>query len=226
MPRALERACIDAFPQLAAVEPRSRDVLLAAARRVRLPAGTVVFREGEGCRSYLLVLDGTVRVQKVSESGREIVLYRVERGEGCVLTTTCLLASSRYPAEGVAETEVDAVAVPVHEFHRVLAESARFRELVFAVYARRVTELILLVEEVAFGRMDRRLAHRLLELAAGGARIEATHQALAAELGTAREVVSRLLKEFERHGWVALGRGWVEVRDPEALRRAAAGGLV
>lgn len=210
------------LPELAALQDEGVRRLLAQAHAVDLPRGARVFHEGEGCRAYLLVLEGSVRVQKVSESGREIVLYRVESGEDCVLTTSCLLGREPYHAEAIAETDVRAVALPAPAFRRALAESEGFRNFIFRGHGRRISDLILLVEEVAFRRVDLRLARLLVRQAGGqGGVVELTHEQLGAELGTAREVISRQLKEFERRGWVRLGRGRVEVTDAAALEELA-----
>ena len=167
----------------------------------------------------MLVLEGSIRVQMVSESGREIVLYRVETGQSCILTTSCLMAHKSYMAEAVTETTVRAVSIPMEFFQEALAESQPFREFVFASYGERIADLIMLVDAVAFGRMDARLAECLLKKAALQGWIDITHQELATELGTAREVISRLLKEFERSGRVNLHRGRVEIVDMGALEK-------
>jgi CRP/FNR family transcriptional regulator len=159
-----------------------------------------------------------VRVQQLSESGREIVLYRITGGDTCVLTTASLLAHQHYAAEAIAETAVDAIALPRDAFDRLMADSATFRDFVFRSYASRLTNLLLLVEEVAFGRMDTRLAERLVARCGADGIVALTHHDLAVELGTAREVVSRQLKEFERRGWVTLERGRVIVTDEQGLR--------
>ncbi|OJX80989.1 Crp/Fnr family transcriptional regulator [Magnetospirillum sp. 64-120] len=205
------------FPQFARLDPGSAHVLDGAARVVTLPAGTPVFHDGSACTSYVLVMEGSVRVQKVSESGREIVLYRVESGQSCVLTTNCLITHGDYTAEGVAETEVKALVVPAFAFRTLLGQSEAFRDFVFSAYATRISDLLMLIEEVAFGRIDLRLAGWLCTHAGTDGAIKATHQDIATELGTAREVVSRQLKDFERRGWVGLFRGRVEVVDPAGL---------
>ncbi|GAA0582262.1 Crp/Fnr family transcriptional regulator [Caenispirillum bisanense] len=212
-------ALLDAFPDLAAVTGDGRRLLDQSVRLAEVPPGTVLFSEGGACQAYVLVLDGSVRVQKVSEGGREIVLYRVERGQTCVLTTACLLTRAEYGAQGVAETAVRAAMLSAAAFEQLVDASPAFRRFVFAVYATRIADLLMLIEEVAFGRIDVRLAQLLLAHAGrgGGGVVEATHQALATELGTAREVISRQLKEFERRGWVALARGRIEMRDATAL---------
>jgi len=124
--------------------------------------------------------------------------------------------------QAIAETEVTALAVPRACFDALLAESPRFRDFVFSAYASRLTDLLLLVEEVAFGHIDARLAERLLELSDASGALTLTHQDLAVELGTAREVISRQLKEFERHGYVRRERGRIEIVDAPALREIAA----
>jgi len=212
---------LEAFPALAALEPEALALLCTRAQRVTLPRGTVVFQVGSLCQNYLMMLGGSVRVQMVSETGREIVLYRVQRGETCILTTACLMTRGDYSAEGVAETDLDAVALGAATFHELMARSAVFRDFVFASFGSRLMGMMMLVEEVAFGRIDLRLARFLVDHrdAVGG--LDTTHQALAVELGTAREVVSRQLKEFERRGLVALTRGRIAVHDPAGLEDLA-----
>lgn len=211
-----------AFPRLASLDAEAARALDAAARVVTIPSGTVVFQDGLECANYVLVLEGAIRVQKVSEGGREIVLYRVERGQSCVLTTNCLIAREDYAAEGVAESEVRALVLPAAAFRSLLARSEIFRDFVFAAYATRIADLLMLIEEVAFGRIDVRLAGWLVARSGAEGEIKATHQDIAVELGTAREVVSRQLKEFERRGWVALHRGRLELTARRPLETLAA----
>ena len=205
------------FPALRQLEETSVRILDRSSRVVNLPARAKAFEVGMQCDNYLMVASGRIRVQRVCESGREIVLYRVAGGETCVLTTACLLAHESYSAEAIAETDVSALAVPRACFDRLLAKSRRFRDFVFAAYASRITDLMLLVEEVAFGHIDIRMARRLLELSDCTGALSLTHQELAVELGTAREVVSRQLKEFERRGWIELERGRMDILDRTAL---------
>lgn len=209
------------FPALAAIDDAVWREVSAEVMPMTVPAGQQLFREGDSCSNFLLVLDGAVRVQKLSESGREIVLYRVEEGQSCVLTTTCMLGGRRYNAEAITETEVSAVALPDSAFQRAMNGSQGFREFVFGAYSDRVTELLMLIDAISFGRIDQRLAAHLVEQSAGEGTLQLTHQELARELGTAREVVSRVLKEFERRGMLQLGRGRIQLLDAEALRQAA-----
>jgi len=209
------------FPQLAEIGPGNGG-LLQQARQVQLPAQTPVFRQGDVCQHYLLVLAGSVRVLTRAQNGREIVLYRLGAGDSCVLTTSCLFGNARYPAEGITDSAVTALAIPAADFHRVLQESATFREFVFHSFTTHLASVITLVEEVAFGRLDARLARYLLEHCDAERVLRTTHQALATELGSAREVISRLLKELELQGRLELQRGSIRILDPVALQALAA----
>lgn len=211
---------LNAFPSLSKISDTAWYQLLQQVQEITIPADEQVFLEGDSCQQYLLVVDGSVRVQKLSESGREIVLYRVESGQSCVLTTSCLLAGDHYSAEAVTESEVRAVAFPQAAFEQALGASSQFRRFVFASYGERISGLVMLIDAIAFGRMDSRLADYLLHHAKDGV-VEATHQHLARELGTAREVISRLLKEFERHGEVNLSRGKVHIQQIHSLASRA-----
>lgn len=213
-------ALTSAFPDLAELPDAIRGEL-EDIRPMTVPAGTVLFRDGDACRGYVFVLSGSVRVQKMDPEGREIVLYRVEDGQTCMLTTACLLGGRAYPAEGVAEEETTLALLAPNRLDALLADTD-FRRFVLAMISQRVADLMALIEDVAFGRMDVRLARRLLELDNGSGELRLTHQQLATELGTAREVVSRILKDFERRGLVRLGRGMVLLPQPQALRELAA----
>jgi CRP/FNR family transcriptional regulator len=204
------------FPQLARLSEEHRTRLRERSHRVEVPAGAVVFVPGAPCGAYLLVLEGSVRVQMIADTGRQLVLYRVRRGESCILTTSALLGEEAYAAEGVVEVATTAITVPRAVFDELLSASDAFRRFVFAGYGRRVAEILATMQAAVFHRVEPRLARLLL---ATRAPITATHQEIAAELGSAREVVSRHLKTFERRGLVRLGRGAVEIVDRAGLDR-------
>jgi CRP/FNR family transcriptional regulator len=164
-------------------------------------------------------LAGRSRVYKMSESGREILLYRVAAGETCVLTTTCLLGGSRYPASTVVEEPICDVIIPAAIFHELMVESNVFRRFVMSNYGDLISDLIVLVDEVAFHGLDARLAKQLLADSHNSVLVERTHQQLADELGTAREVVSRQLKNLENQGLLSLGRGRIEIVDKGELEK-------
>ncbi len=210
-----------AFPGLAGISEDVTRLLDRKARRITMRRGAVLFGPGNPAKNLLLLVSGTVRVQQLSESGRELVLYRVHGGERCVLTMACVLAFEDCSAEGIAETDVEAITIPRDTFDQLMSISREFRAFVFDAYARRITDLFLVIEDIAFKRMDIRLAQRLLELWDAKSVLHLTHKQLATELGTAREVISRQLKEFERRGWLHLNRGEIELRDPAAIGRLA-----
>lgn len=211
-----------AFTALDGLDDASRQALQTHSHAVSAAEGSVLFREGSPCQAYLFVQQGQIRVQKLGENGREITLYRVEAGETCIVTTACLMSGKDYDAEGVAESAIAAQALPIAAFRQLLASSAAFRDFVFCAYGSRIADLLLLIEEVSFGRIDQRLAACLLQRARGQPGLSLTHQELAAELGSAREVISRQLKEFERRGWIHLGRGQLQLLDAGALQQLAA----
>lgn len=218
-PAEIRRRIRALYPVFESLTEGALERLLEDAHLMSVPAGTVLFDEESPCQAFPLLLDGTIRVSKVGANGRELQLYRVVPGEACILTSSCLLGRVAYNARGVAESDVVAVALPQPLFSRLLAEHAPFRDYVFALFAERIAELMQLVEAVAFQRLDQRLATLLL---GKGRVVHATHQALADELGSVREIVSRLLKSFAEQGLVSLGREQVEIVDAQRLRRIAA----
>lgn len=209
---------IEDVPLLRRLDQPTRALLREAAVRKQIPRGAVLFRPGDQCVHFPLIVAGTVRVQRVTESGREIVLYRVSNNETCILTKASLLADDAYSAEGVAETDITAYIVPADRFAAMMNASADFRALVFDGYSKRIATLMSRIEEIVCTRINVRLAERLLALKGADNRINVTQQALAADLGTAREVVGRTLKTFERSGWVKLSRGGAEITNAGALR--------
>ncbi len=209
---------IDRFPGLAQLPDDILRGLQAGSRVITLPGGARVFGPGQTPSNFLLLVDGTIRVQQVSEGGREIVLYRVSAGESCALTTACLMGDTEYQAEGVAESAIEAVAIPRNIFDQLIAKSQLFRRFVFTAFGSRIADLCKVIDEVAFLRVDIRLAQKLLQLKNSKGDVETTHQHLAIELGTAREVVSRQLNEFQRRGWIKSGRGVISVTEGSSLR--------
>lgn len=209
------------FPALATLPEGERAPLASAAMAMNAPAGTTVYAPGAPCNAFILVISGGVRVYQLDADGNEIVLYRLGPGSICILTTLALLASDAYSAFAITETPVQAIALPAATFNDLMARSAQFRSFVFGAQAARMADLMAVIQNVAFASIESRLAARLLTLAGGGSELSITHQQLAAEIGSAREVVSRQLKAFERRGWVSLGRGRVELRNAAPLRAAA-----
>ena len=211
---------LDLYPALASLPGDQLAALLAPGTLLELPAGTQVFAEQQPCQGFPLLLSGSIKVVKLASSGRELLLYRVAPGGSCIITSSCLLGHSDYNARGLAETPLRLLVVPGPVFSRLMVEHAPFRDFVFHLFAERIAELMQLVEEVAFTRLDQRLAR--LILARKENTLTVTHQQLADELGSVREIVSRLLKGFAAQGLVTLGREQVAIADRAGLQKLAA----
>ncbi|PKO52173.1 MAG: Crp/Fnr family transcriptional regulator [Betaproteobacteria bacterium HGW-Betaproteobacteria-20] len=207
------------FPELENLDQHSKDLLAQHIRIVEAPVGTIGYREGTPCGAYVMRLAGRSRVYKMSTGGREILLYRVVAGETCVITTTCLLGNSDYPASTIVEEAIRDVLIPATAFNQLMIDSAIFRKFVMANYGALISDLIVLLDEVAFHSLDVRLAKVLV--AEKSSQFSRTHQQIADELGTAREVVSRQLKRLEMKGIVSLGRGQVQIINRNALEKLA-----
>lgn len=189
---------------------------ISAGEPIRVPDGQLIFAPGDESRAFLIVTGGAVRVEQTNAAGRTVVLYRVEAGESCVLTTTCLLSDRPYSGFGYSEGEVTAIAIAPAKFRKLLQTDTVFQEVVFQSFAARVGELTDVIDDLLEHRTDLRLARWLAGRAQG--EVEMKQAEIAQELGTAREVVSRALKSFEERGWIKIGRGRISVLNPDALR--------
>jgi CRP/FNR family transcriptional regulator len=187
---------------------------------LHVPAGTVLFSEHAACQGFPLVLDGEVRVSRSSLDGRSLELYRVTPGELCLVSSASLFNAAPLSAHGVA-TRATTLLLIAPDIFRAWLDDPAFRDEVLALFASRMADLTALVDAVAFHRLDERLAAALL---GHGTELAVTHQALADELGTVREIVTRLLRRFEREGWVELARERIRILDSAALRQRASGG--
>jgi len=194
--------------------------LLAQASRKEVSPQTHLYWEGDSCAGIAFLLAGEIRVYKCGESGREITLYEIGPGETCILNASCILGNNTYPANAVTTSASTLVLVPAQDFKRLLDSDGTMRTFVFSLLSQRLTEVMALVHEIAFGRLDERLVEYLVEKSADGI-LAATHQKIANDLGTSREVVSRLLKDFERQGRVLLARNEIRLvdgSDPDAIK--------
>ena len=204
----------DLYPVLSHLKKDLVDEALADARILTLSTGTRVFDEFQPCRAFPFVLAGDLRVFKQSEGGRELSLYHVRAGDACIVSAGCLLGGTAYNAAGQVKEEGQMVMMPDSAFDRLMA-APEFRRFIFSLISDRIVGLMQLVEEVAFHRLDRRLAASLLRK---GALIRISHQELADELGTVREMVTRVLHSFADEGLLTLGRGRIEIDDEAGLR--------
>ena len=204
------------YPMLRELPASQFENLLSNAAVMQVSAGTIMFDENQSCQGFPLLLSGIIRVIKASPNGRELQLYRVCPGESCILTSSCLLGHTEYHARGIVEQEVELVVLPPATFRTMLSQYEPFRDYIFSLFSERLTDLMQLVSAVAFQKLDQRLAALLIGKPNP---MHITHQALADELGSVREIVSRLLKNFADQGWVRLGREQIEVVDASALRK-------
>jgi CRP/FNR family transcriptional regulator, anaerobic regulatory protein len=208
-------------PDLLALYPALSALPAVVARLapMTVPAGTRLFLENDPCQGFPLVLAGEVKVSRSAANGRELELYRVAPGEMCLVSSAGLFAHQPLTARGVATSETTLCLLAPPDFQAALADTG-FREYVLGLFAARMADLTGLIEAIAFQRLDSRLAAALL---GHGQTLRTTHQALADELGTVREIVTRLLHRFERDGLVELSRESIAIRDSARLRTLAAG---
>lgn len=189
-----------------------------AAFFARIPAGRDVFLEGDRVEAIALLISGVVRVYKIGETGREITLYRFGNGASCILTANAILSRKSFPAIATVERDAEAVMIPADTFRDWVRRFDLWREFVFDLFSQRLSTVMAIVEEVAFRRMDSRVASLLLNQAQAHNPLKITHQEIASELGSSREVVSRLIEDFVSEGSIRSGRGTVEVLDFELLK--------
>ena len=204
------------YPALAHVVPGLR-ALGPAAEPVMVAADTVLFNENSACQGFPLVLDGEIKVSRHSSDGRSLELYRVVPGELCLVSSASLFRSAPLMARGISTRPTRLLMITPSTFVQWM-ETPVFRNDVLGLFAERMADLTGLIDAVAFQRLDQRLAATLL---GRGQSLALTHQQLANELGTVREMVSRLLRRFEREGWVELARENIHIRDSKALRAVA-----
>lgn len=218
----LAKPWLELFPALARIDHPVWMDALESTTVITLPARKVIFKKGDSCRRFVLILSGSVRVYHTSEAGREIVLYRVKPGEMCILSLVRLLDMSKYAAEAKTESEVRVASIPFQQFHAAMDASAELQTSVMMTMGRRLLEITSLLEDISFERVDTRIARWVLDhLDPLQRRVNVTHSRLASELGSTREGVGRTLKRFEQQGWIRLARGAIHVLDPDSITRVA-----
>jgi CRP/FNR family transcriptional regulator len=168
--------------------------------------------EGDQCQDFVLMLSGEKRIYKVGGSAREITLYEIGSGDICVLNASCILSNTKLPANAATTSETEVLLLPAQHFLDMIARYEELRAFVHSRINEGMTSIMTLVSEIAFGKMDERLINYLIEKSEDGT-LRSTHQKIAHDLGTSREVVSRLLKDFERHGMVLLSRNFIQIKD-------------
>ena len=194
--------------------------ILQHASIASLPKDTLIFDEGSTTNNLAIIISGKVRVYKLAESGREITIYRINKGESCILTISSILSNLTYPARAVVEEDVEALIVPADIFKELVNKDESWRNFTFGLMNTRFASVITVVEEVAFRRMDERILEFLLDkFNSNGSELNITHQEIAYELGTYREVVSRILKDFEKSGLIKLARNKINILSIDEIKK-------
>jgi len=184
----------------------------------KLDNGTVLLDESRECTGVIFVLSGSIRIYKISDEGREITLYRISRGETCVLTVACLMGTGNipFPVAASAEQKSEVVFMPVEQFRQFFYKSGSIQKFLFSSMSAKFYSILGLVENITFRRTSDRLMDYIISKSAGGTYpVYATHESIASDLGTAREVISRLLKDMESKGIVSLNRGKIIYNPPK-----------
>ena len=207
-----------ALPILKEADPRLLREFQEVSFFTRIPKGRDVFMEGDHVDAIALLISGVVRVYKIGETGREITLYRFGNGESCILTANAILSQKNFPAVATVEQDAEAVMIPADIFRDWVKRYDLWREFVFELLSQRLSAVMAIVEEVAFRRMDLRVASLLLERSRTSDKVQITHQEIAAELGSSREVISRILEDFSARGILEVARGKVKILDREILQ--------
>ncbi|MCF6235171.1 MAG: Crp/Fnr family transcriptional regulator [Gammaproteobacteria bacterium] len=216
-----KQAIFENFSFIKDMEPAFQKMFFNAATSVRLPKGFVIASENDRCTNLALVLSGQVRVYKIAASGREITLYRINSGDSCVFTASCIMSHSRFPAIAEADSDIEAIIIPADIARAWISKSQVWCAFIFGLISKRLVSVITLLEEVAFERLDIRIAAYLVHLAETQGQVDIvlniTHQEIAAELGTSREVVSRTLKTLDAQKLLSVGRKEILIPDVQAL---------
>ncbi|NOQ14172.1 MAG: helix-turn-helix domain-containing protein [Methyloprofundus sp.] len=209
------------------IQPPPLDFLLKQNSVVEItaPAGTVICRSGDVCQHLILLRKGLVRVYHPATDGRSITLYHIGENESCILTASCIINGASFPAIAETETEAIGYAIPAAKVQEWMQSEPQWQNYLFSLLAQRMAALIELVDALAFKRLDNRLAEWVVQQSklAHTLELKTTHQFIADDLASSREVISRLLKEFEREQLITLGRGYIKILEPKKLHRIAYG---
>ncbi len=214
---------LEDFSSLHALDDRVWQDACARMRFVSLPADTLIVREGNRLENYLLLMEGKVRFQKLSTNGRQITVLRVQGGQSCALATACLLSDNPLPASAAADSDIWGGVINKADFIRCLHQSPNFRRFLFLNFGEQLHDVMCLIEQLAFEPLDARIAKYLLTCDAENSIVKKSHQDIADELGTVREVVTREIRNFKNRSWLSVGRGYITLHNRMALLGVANG---
>jgi len=215
-------AILQLFPFIAQLDPLAQAQLQAEGKFLQIAEGEMLQPPAEGCEAVPLVLSGVLRIYKLSETGREVTLFRAFAGDICLINLTRHLALADFPAHAAAEDPCHLLLISKDFYQHWLRNSIPWKDFLIGILYKRLSETMNVLEQVAFTRADKRLAQVLFSLSKGqNTVLSLTHEQLAVELGTAREVVSRLLSELKRQGIINQNRGSILILDSQALGQMA-----
>jgi len=189
-----------------------------SAKQVGLDKDTVIFKSGDPCGAFLILVSGQIRVEITTKSGRDLLLYRMKENDTCIITTSVLLSHEEYYARAITESPIQAIMISADDFHKALSLSHEFSRYVLNGYSHRMSALIALLDKIASRDIDYELSNLLLNSADAKNVVVLTQKEVAREIGTAREVVSRKLSALEAKGVVKVQRGRVLVLDMHFLQ--------
>lgn len=181
-------------------------------------SGTIILREGNACENMVFILGGSIRVYKLSPEGREITLYHIGKGETCIILNSCIIESNNYPAIAEVEENAQLAIISTIYFRELIFPAPSYQKYIFNIISKRLTEVLMIVDEVVFKHMDTRIAAFLYDRALkDGNILSITHEKISMDLGSAREVVSRILKDFEKQNILTLSRGTINITDMKKI---------
>ncbi len=177
--------------------------------------GETLMKPGQFVKAVPLVLEGSIKIMRMDEEGKELFLYYLETGETCALSLTCCSAARPSEIKAVVEEKLTVLFIPIQVHEQLTDEFKQWKDFVSGTYQHRFQEMLVVLDAVAFKKMDERLMNyivtKMKQLKTN--ELHTTHQEVANELGTAREVISRLLKQLEKKKWIELGRNVIYIRD-------------
>ena len=217
----------DYLPFWNRLSPEQQQRLAEASTSRILPAGSATHNGAEDCAGLMVVTKGQLRVYTLSEDGREITLYRLLERDMCLFSASCMMRGIQFDVMIRAEQDTHVIQIAAKTYRELMEESAPVANYTNEVMASRFSDVMWLLDQVLHKRMDSRLAALLLEEASlsGGQQLHLTHDAAARHLGSAREVVTRMLRYFQQEGLVTLSRGGIELRDLRRLTQLASGSI-
>ena len=209
----------DFFPVWTQLGARQREELCASAVARNVKKGSALHSGSSECTGLLLVREGQLRAYILSDEGREVTLYRLFDRDICLFSASCIMRSIQFEIMIEAEKDTSLWVIPAEVYQGIMAESAPLSNFTNEIMASRFSEVMWLMEQIMWKSFDKRLAGFLLEESAleGSAVLKLTHDTIAKHMGTAREVVTRMLRYFQSEGMVKLTRGTVELTDEDAL---------